>query len=97
MSKRRSLKRSTGKKPTYEELPFEDFLTELRGAQTIATIYRRPDGQLMTLGLQLSEKEARRVAYFLVEQYALERNMTVEEYVFRMMRENEDKSGAKKA
>ena len=93
MSKTRSIKRSTGRKPKYEEVPPEEFLQEIEGAQTLATIYRMQNGQLGTIGLQLSEQEARRVAYFLVEQYAIEWNMTVEEYIFRMLRENENDKG----
>ena len=93
MSKTRSIKRSTGRKPKYEEVPPEEFYEMWKQAEPLATIYRMANGQLMTLGKQLSEQEARRVAYFLVEQYAIEWNMTVEEYIFRMLRENENDKG----
>ncbi len=90
MSKKRSIKRQ-GK-----FVPTEDLLKLAGMSQLMLSVYKLPNGELFSQGFPMSEDDEMLVSFFILERFAQFRNMTVEEYVFRIMRKyDEDKQKAK--
>ena len=90
MSKKRSIKRQ-GK-----FVPTEDLLKLAGMSQLMLSVYKLPNGELFSQGFPMSEDDEMLVSFFILERFAQFRNMTVEEYVFRIMRKyDEDKQKVK--
>ena len=58
----------------------------MKQGEPLLRVHRLPDGRLIAPGVPLSEDDGLLVAYFVAEHYAIENSMTVEEFVFKMMR-----------
>ena len=58
----------------------------IEGSEEILRLYKRKNGELFSMGAPLSRDDAKLAAYFVVERYAQQLDMTVPEFIMNMMR-----------
>ena len=93
MSKTRSIKRRR------QMIATEDLMKLAGMSQLMVSVYQMPNGELLSAGPLLPQDEQTRVTYCILEKFAIQNGMTVQEYVFRVMNkhdaENEELRRAK--
>ena len=67
----------------------EDLMKLAGMSRLLVSVYEMPNGELLSMGAPLSQDEQTRATFFILEKFALQNGMTVQEYVFRVMNKHD--------